>query len=137
MLCILNDENQNILQIRTVQRKPIEFHKTIWKTLRKYFDKLEILNFIKNVNANKNNILFSIACGYTDQEIIELTWNEIKRFMNLEEQIEYLKIKGKDGKNFAESYMERKFKKEDFDWIKNLMFEYGLGDQLANIKSIV
>jgi len=130
MLRNSDKENKNLLQIASNYYTSSELHKTLWKTLRKYFENSEILDIIKHVDKQGNNVLFN-AVERTTIEIMELTWNEIKSFMNYDEQVEYLKMKGKDGKNLLEinllyneyssEYESEKHKKEVNKWAKNLM----------------
>ncbi|KAL7012229.1 hypothetical protein ACKWTF_014702 [Chironomus riparius] len=131
MLRNLNDENQNLLQPAARRNKSSEFHKTLWKTLRKYFEKLEISQFIKNVDIRGNNLLFTLYGDKPTKEIVELTWNEIKSFLAHDEQVEYLKMKGENGRILLEHALYSTEEEELHQWVQSLMQEYGIAGPLV------
>ncbi|KAL7012253.1 hypothetical protein ACKWTF_014716 [Chironomus riparius] len=128
MLRNSNKLNQNLLQPAARRNKSSELHKTLWKTLRKCFEKSEILQFIKNVDVDGNNLLFNAVNGYKPtKEIVELTWNEIKSFLTHDEQVEYLTMKRKDGKNLKQIASDNKYNPEELSaWIDSQIKYYKL-----------
>jgi len=121
MLRNLDNKNQNLLQAASRWTASSEFHKTLWKALRKYLEKSEIVEFIKQVDKYGNNLLH-IAVEWNTEEIVELTWNEIKSFLNHDEQVEYLKLKGDLIKISLEShYYNREMV---IKWVKTQLENY-------------
>jgi len=122
MLCSLNKKSQNILQNYAYNRKSGIFE-TLFQIIRNYFIDSEILNFIRNVDKDGNNLLHVAVSGTSNGATLDFIWNEIKTFMNRDEQTEYLKMKGKDGKNLVE-LAELTNKYSIKNWVKDIIDEY-------------
>jgi len=119
-------ENLNLLELAAKYNKSLELHKSLWKTIREYCEESEITHFITNVAIFNINLLF-IVVRHNKKEIIELTWNEIKKNLNHNEQVQYLKLKGKRGGNLIQcSNRNWIHKNEVTEWVKNLIKEYGI-----------
>ena len=116
---------RNVLQIAAERNDSPELHLTLWNIFRKYFESPEMLNFINHCDESGDRLIHNVV-QWNAIEIIELTWNEIKKFISTKvDQIEYLKTKGYKGKDLLERSLEHV--EEDPDvrkWVENLMSEY-------------
>jgi len=118
--------NRNLLQLAAIYNESLELHKSLWKTIREYFEESEITHFITIVDNFGSNLLFN-AVERNTKEIIELTWNEIKKNLNHDKQVQYLKLTGEDGKNLIQySYPNTIHMNEVTEWVENLIKEYGI-----------
>jgi len=130
ILSIQNKSNRNILQNAALNCfNYLASHDILWKTFKRFFNDSEMLLFIKNVDIDRNNVLHNAFFKLHDFQTVELIWNEIKTFMNREQQIEYLKMEGKDGKNLIEMFKSIYFYHNEAElqkWIENLCSEYGI-----------
>lgn len=130
LLSSLGCLNRNLLQLASWSNENLNLHDTLWKIFKIYFEPSEILNFIKHVDKNGDNILFNSVEGNT-AELVIYTWNQVKVFMTRSEQIEYLQLKGFLGKNLLNRTFISKYKANIFNVIKNIFDEYGImNDQL-------
>jgi len=119
-------ENQNLLQLAAMSNRSLELHKSLWKTIREYCEESEITHFITYVDYSGNNLLFNVV-ERNKKEIIELTWNEIKKNLNHDKQIQYLKLEGENGENLVQcSYRNILHSNEVTEWVENLIKEYGI-----------
>ena len=85
------------------------------------------MQFINHVDKDGNNLLFNAVIEWRTKEIVELTWNEIKSFLTHEEQVEYLKLKGENGKNLkkiASKNINEDHKEEVIAWIDSQLKYY-------------
>jgi len=128
----LGRENRNLLQAAAGQNKSLELHRILWKILRKYFTSSEILEFVKHLDSIGDNLLI-IAKKCIKNEILELTWTEIKKihtvlYTDTEivqkiEQFEKIIQKGaetEDKKNDDhEGIKDEENELLKLDWIKN------------------
>ena len=120
--------NRNILQL-ACSSTDLKFHENLWAVFRKYFEPSEILEFINHVDVEGNHLLFN-AANESGEEILKLSWDEIKSFMHQKEEIiEYLMKKGGQGMNLFEMcsgpwkiYLDKSF----IEWIQGIENEYGL-----------
>jgi len=128
MLSIQNRSNRNFLQFAALyERRYKQFCKTLWKTFQRFFIDSEILLLLKNVDIDGNNVLHHAVSKYRDKFSIIFIWLKIKTFMNRNEQIEYLRMKGEGGQNLLEFdnvvCYDRTFCQR---WIKEVIDEYGI-----------
>jgi len=89
MLSHKNNKNQNLLQTAVYCNESSEFHKTLWKILRKYFEKSEILDFVKHCDRFKWGI-FSVDNCFGSFDIVKLTRKEVESFLTNDEKVEYV-----------------------------------------------
>ncbi|XP_070504892.1 putative leucine-rich repeat-containing protein DDB_G0290503 [Chironomus tepperi] len=74
---------RHVLQSACRSNKSVDLHQTLWKIIKKYFNSIEIFDFIKNFDYYGNNILTN-AVKFNSKEVIEFTWKEIeKHFINI------------------------------------------------------
>lgn len=121
-----NFHKQNILQAVSFVES-VDFHLFIWEIFRKYFTCSELLKIVKHVCKLGQNLLFKSAL-FDKIDIAEITWFEIKRLMNKNEQIEYLKSSGFEGENLENFY----FKREMFGWVLHLLHSNGIKIEILN-----
>ena len=99
--------NFNLLQCAVIDNKNLETHKIIWQVICKYCDADQILKFIEHCDSDGDNLLCS-AVSCNTKEIVEFTWNQIKKFKIAKEvQFEYLNRKGHDDKNVRQLSLEK------------------------------
>jgi len=127
MLSHKDKKDKSVLQTAAIGIKSSELHKFLWKTLRNYFEKAEILQFIKYIDTDGNNLLSNAVEGNT-KEIVELTWNEIKSFLNHDEQVKYLLWRRKYGKYglFELSLQNFFYAKEVHAWVTAQLKKYNI-----------
>lgn len=80
---------RNVLQATVKFNKSLKVHQYMWEIFTKYFEQSELLVMIKNFDNEQRNIL-NLAINYNIDDVIELTWRNIKHMMSEEEQKEYL-----------------------------------------------
>ncbi|CAG9800736.1 unnamed protein product [Chironomus riparius] len=131
MLKNLDDNNRNVLQSAAMRNASLELHSFLWRVLRQFFEPSEIIWFIKHVDKYGNNILF-LAVIENTKKVAQLTWKEIKSYLNKTEQVEYLKIKGWKGKDLIESALDNFYETKIHEWVQNLMLS--VISQDANVK---
>lgn len=122
----------NLLQSAAIFSLSIELHKVLWATYTEYFEKSEILNFIKNIDAYNNRLLFTAIFNNKNLEIVKLTWEQIKSFMTIDEQVKYLKSKGSNNLNIArlaDKYSNLYIQ----NWVKDLLKQINLKSDIYSI----
>lgn len=124
-LSVFDIQKCNILQYAGQCNETIDLHECLWKILKKYFEKSEILSFIKNADKDGDSLLLNCVI-FNTKDVVEFTWNQIKLFMDKEELIEYLKERGHENKDVREMSLDNKGNKDVNLWIENLLHEYGL-----------
>jgi hypothetical protein len=122
ILCNFGDTGQNIMQSAAYFLNSPKVHEELWKIYRKYFNPTEILQFIKHVNKDDNNLIFDIVINNTVQNV-KFTWNQMKSFMSHDEQVETLKTIGYKGQNLIERCSNNDKVK---NWVENIVVEYGI-----------
>ena len=65
-----------------------------------------------------------MAVTFADIEVIEYTWNEIKKVMDSDDQWEYLKMKGCKKRSLYENCCLKTKYPHVKDWVKNLLEDY-------------
>jgi len=113
------------LQSVVIGNKNPETNKTVWKLIYKYFEPVEILEFIEHCTACGNNLL-CCAVLHNTKEIVEFTWNQIKKFINTKDaQVEYFNRKGWNGQNLHQLALENRANDAQVtDWVQQIMQEY-------------
>lgn len=77
ILSKLCNKKRNLWQIAAKCNKSIKLQRFLWTTLRKYFNKNEILEIIKHTDKFGYNVLQN-AVRYNTKEVVEFTWSRIK-----------------------------------------------------------
>jgi len=116
---------ENILHAATGRNKSLELHQKLWEVIQKYFSSSEILQMINYCDKDCDNI-FHNAVYWNTKEIVEFTWNQIKKFIQTkEEQTEYLKVTGHYSHSLLQMSLENISKDpEVHTWVENLMTKY-------------
>jgi len=78
----LGHGNKNLFQGAAIRNKSLELYKVLWKIIQKYFIPSEILEFVKHLDVNGNNLLI-IAKNWGTKEVFELTWTEVKKVLTI------------------------------------------------------
>ncbi|KAL7013393.1 hypothetical protein ACKWTF_015371 [Chironomus riparius] len=110
--------NENILQNAATLNKSLDLHKKLWEIIQEYFSSSEILEMINYCDSEANNILHQ-AVFWNSKEIIDLTWNQIKKIINKKEvQAEYLRRKGHRSHDLLELSEENQSKDPEVkNWV--------------------
>jgi len=109
----------NVLQIASNKSTDVEEYRNFWKIIRKYTDLSTISEMLKHSNNDEDNLLL-FDFKTNSQEIIMVTWNEIKviaRENNNFDMKEYLNRTNNNDANVLQILMKREYPDElKFFW---------------------
>jgi len=115
--------NRNLLQSAARQNESLNCHEYLWEIVEKYFDSQEIINIIHNLDDDNDNVLHSAVFNNL-KEIGEFIWKKIQTFLEADEQVKYLKIRGHRQKNLKKLSLENTKDHEVVGWVENLVGEF-------------
>jgi len=123
----LDFEKQNLMQAANVRNKFLEFHENLWKIIPKYFNSSEMINLINHIDKDGLHLLH-ISVYYNTKEIADLTWKEIQKFIDKnEDKVEYLSKIGHKDKNLLQLSLENRARDVEIgNWVRHLMHEFKL-----------
>jgi len=120
----VNNQQQNILQISAINNNRLELHNYLWNTIHNKFENHEILDFI-NLSDSSGFNLITYAVRNNTKEVVELTWNEIIKIINNEDdQMRYLTTVKEGGKCTYKLSIENRNNPDVFLWIDKLLRKY-------------
>ncbi|KAL7012091.1 hypothetical protein ACKWTF_014623 [Chironomus riparius] len=123
MMSHLDNNQVCLLQGLSMKNKDPKLLDTVWLVARKYLEKSEIIRIIEDDCPFGENLLF-LTFLLNDLKLAELTWNQIKKIFSYNEQVKYLKVKNKKGKNILERAADKKIGNDKIEWVTNLFKEY-------------
>lgn len=116
---------RNLLQMIAEECFLPEVHLSIWNILCKYFDSREIVDLIKHCDEDGDRLIHNVVAWNT-VEIVELTWNQIKRFIiSRNDQIEYLNTTGCKEQNLKQRSEDNEAETSEVQvWVDQVLSEY-------------
>jgi len=115
----VNNFKENLMQSVIRENKSLESHENLWRIIREYFDALELMESIKHIDNEGNNIL-QVAVLHSPAEILKLTWKEVNNITDNfddKEMVDLIQHIDNNGRNLIHMSIDTQNKdKLEFLW---------------------